>query len=386
MNILLIGNLPEDRQESMRRFTSALYDGLTARGHAVTVLAPRLRLARLGPAYRYDGLPKYLGYLDKFLLFPRELRRRVRALRPDVVHLTDHAGAVFRSALRGFPVLATCHDLLEIRAARGELPRQAVGRAGRCYQAWNLASIARLPHLACVSEATRADALRLTGLPLSRVEVIPNALNHPYHKIDTTEARTRLAGLASAAGLAPGAFAADGGGFFLQVGGAQWYKNRAGLLALYAALRRLLLPPPALVMVGPPLSAEHAALAAALGVARHLVAPGHVSGAQLEALYTLSEGLLFPSWEEGFGWPVAEAQACGCPVFASDRSPMTEVGGRSSVYFDPADPGRAARTIADAWDGRPARRALALSEAGRWQPGLMIDAYEALYLRLLSSS
>ncbi|AHF92573.1 glycosyl transferase family 1 [Opitutaceae bacterium TAV5] len=375
MNILLIGNLPEDRQESMQRFTAALRSGLSARGHTVTVLAPRLRLARLGPRYRYNGLPKYLGYIDKFVLFPRELRRRVRELRPDVVHLTDHAGAVFHSALRGLPVLATCHDLLEIRAARGELPQQAVGRAGRCYQAWNLASIARLPHVACVSRATRADVLRLTGLPPSRVPVIPNALNYPYHKIPDAEARARLAGLAP--------FAAADGGFLLHVGGAQWYKNRAGLLAIYAALRRLLLPPPALVMVGPPLSAEHAALAATLGVSRRLIPLRGVSGAQLEALYTLAEGLLFPSWQEGFGWPVAEAQTCGCPVFASNRAPMTEVGGRSALYFDPADPDGAARTIAGAWAGQTARRALALTEARRWQPDLMLDAYEALYRRIL---
>ena len=129
-----------------------------------------------------------------------------------------------------------------------------------------------------------------------------------------------------------------------------------------------------------------AAQAAVLGVSPRIIHLTSVTNPQLEALYALTGGLLFPSWEEGFGWPVAEAQACGCPVFASDRAPMNEVGGRSAVYFDPADPAGAARVIAAAWPDRAARRDLALTESRRWQPALMIDAYEALYRRLCPRS
>ncbi|MBC7366186.1 MAG: glycosyltransferase family 4 protein [Undibacterium sp.] len=380
MNILLIGNLAEDRQESMTRFTDLLQAGLRARDHHVTLLAPTLRLARFGPRYRYGGLPKYLGYFDKFALFPRELRRTITAARPDVVHLTDQAGAVYRSALQGVPALATCHDLLQIRAARGEIPQQQPGRAGRRYQAWILANLARMPHLACVSDYTRADALRLTGLPPARISVIPNALNYPYQPIPADTARARLAALR----LDPALFDAARGGFLLQIGGGHWYKNRPGLLAIYADLRRRLAPapPPALVMVGPSLSAQDGALVAALGISQHLVPLSGLSNAELEALYNLAEGLIFPSWAEGFGWPLAEAQACGCPAFASARAPMTEVGGRSTVYFDPADSAAAGRAIAAAWPTRTALRPLALAEAPRWRPGLMLDAYEALYRQL----
>lgn len=375
MKILLIGNLPEDRQESMQRFTSLLQSGLQARGHTVSVCHPALRLARLGPPYRYAGVPKYLGYFDKFVLFPRELRRQVQALRPDIVHFTDQAGAVYGDAIAGVPVVATCHDLLQIRAARGEIAEQQVGRIGRRYQAWIRSSLARLPHLACVSGRTREDVLRLTGLPAARVSVIPNALNYPYHPAAPSEAPALLAGFDGRL--------FDPAGFLLHVGGGQWYKNRPGLLALYANLIRLITPTPILVMVGPPLSATDAALALSLGIERHIVHLAGVTNAQLEALYTLAEALVFPSWEEGFGWPVAEAQACGCPVFASNRAPMTEVGGASSLYFDPADPSGAAQIVANAWLTRSARRDHALWEARRWQPALMIDAYEALYRQLI---
>jgi glycosyltransferase involved in cell wall biosynthesis len=375
MKVLLLGNLAADRQQSMQRFTALLDSGLRARGHAVRVCAPTLRLARLWPRYRYGGIPKYLGYFDKFVLFPRQLRRLVAVTRPDVVHITDHANAVYADAVRGVPVLATCHDLLQIRAARGEFPQQQVNRIGRRYQAWILACITRLPHVACVSSQTRADVLRLAGLPAARVSVVANALNHPYQPVPPAVARARLEGYAAVLGDA----LRDG--FIIHVGGGQWYKNRTGLLAIYAGLTQLLKPVPALVLVGPPLTREQAGRAATLGFGGQIVVLDNLPNAQLEALYNLAGALVFPSWQEGFGWPIAEAQACGCPVFAANRPPMTEVGGPYPLYFNPEHPAAAARAIAAAWPLRAAQRAPALAAAARWLPARMLEAYEAVYRR-----
>jgi len=372
VRILLVGNLPEDGQESMARFTGLLHRGMADRGHTVRVLAPSLRLARFGPRYRYGGVAKYLGYFDKWVLFPRRLRREIRAERPDVVHIADHGNAPYAGAVPGVPVVLTCHDLLQIRAARGELPRQPVGAAGRWQQAWILARLARPRHIACVSAATQKDLLRLTRLPAERSSVISNALNHPYRPLAPAEAQARLAGLG-----------ADlQGGFLLHVGGAHWYKNRLGLLAIYAELRRHLAAAPDLVLVGPPLSADETARAEALGIAPRLRFFPTVTNAQLEALYSRAEALILPSWEEGFGWPIAEAQACGCPVFTTDRAPMNDVGGDAAVYFDPLNPAAAARIIASAWSERGAQRQRGLVEARRWRPELMLGAYESVYREL----
>ena len=382
MNILLIGNLAEDRQESMQRFTALLQTGLQARGHHVTVLAPTLRLARLGPAYRYGGLPKYLGYFDKFLLFPRQLRRHLRAHRPDVVHIMDHANAVYGSAVRDVPALVTCHDLLQIRAALGEVPQQSVGWFGRKYQGWIRRALARIPFVACVSNQTRADVLRLTSRPPAQTGLIPNALNHAYAPMPAAEARALLAGVAARHQLAPGVLDSAGRGFVLHVGGGQWYKNREGLLAIYAGLRELLSPAPRLVLVGPPLAESPLTRLSPEGERTGIIFLNGVTNPELAALYNLAQALIFPSWEEGFGWPIAEAQACGCPVFTTRRAPMTEVGGESSVYFEPQNPADAARTIAAAWPSRSSRRALALLESQRWQPALMLEAYETIYRQL----
>jgi glycosyltransferase involved in cell wall biosynthesis len=67
----------------------------------------------------------------------------------------------------------------------------------------------------------------------------------------------------------------------------------------------------------------------------------------LQALYSGAHAMLFPSLDEGFGWPILEAQACGCPVITSDQAPMTEIAGEGAILIDARNPVSAAASIAE---------------------------------------
>ncbi|MET0259324.1 MAG: glycosyltransferase family 1 protein [Methylobacterium sp.] len=67
-------------------------------------------------------------------------------------------------------------------------------------------------------------------------------------------------------------------------------------------------------------------------------AVGHVSDDDIALLFSRAVGLLFPSFVEGFGLPIVEAMARGCPVVSSDRSCMPEICADAAILADPEDP------------------------------------------------
>jgi len=72
---------------------------------------------------------------------------------------------------------------------------------------------------------------------------------------------------------------------------------------------------------------------------------GRVDDEHLPALYSAARLLVFPSLYEGFGLPVLEAMACGCPVLCRWSSSLPEVGGGAAAYFRGHDPGDLAAEI-----------------------------------------
>jgi glycosyltransferase involved in cell wall biosynthesis len=76
-----------------------------------------------------------------------------------------------------------------------------------------------------------------------------------------------------------------------------------------------------------------------LGMEERVKYVGYVADEDLAALYSGAECLALPSWYEGFGIPIVEAMACGCPVVTSSgRHAAPEVAGGAALLVDPADP------------------------------------------------
>jgi len=379
--ILLIGN-SDEFQYSMKLFPEMLAALLRQRGIPVELIRPKTIAGRLAP---WAGrLGKWLFYIDKFVIFPLILRVRLLRERREtglVVHICDHSNGMYVHRLQGVPHLVTCHDLMPIRSALGEVPQNPTSWTGRRFQALILRGLRRAQKVACVSTQTRDDFIRIARVPESRTRVILNAMNYPYSPMPEGESRARVAALL-------------GGDFpyLFHIGGDAWYKNRAGLVAIYAQLRRRWPWPereiPKLVNAGPGLSREIAPfLEADPGLARDVISLQGPDSETLRALYSRAEALLFPSWDEGFGWPIIEAQACGCRVLTTGKAPMTEVGGEAAFYLDPADvPGAAEAVIGvlrQTGEEKAAAVACGLENAARFSQDQMIGQYIRLYRELL---
>jgi glycosyltransferase involved in cell wall biosynthesis len=75
---------------------------------------------------------------------------------------------------------------------------------------------------------------------------------------------------------------------------------------------------------------------------------GYLPKEELAVLFQSASALLFPSLEEGFGFPMLEAMAHGLPVVTSQTSALPEVGGDAALYADPRDPAEIAARVRSA--------------------------------------
>jgi len=345
-----------------------MLDGLTAAGVPAELIRPQPFFGR----FRYTGgfIAKWLGYIDKFVLFPRKLRKKI-AQRPALVHICDHSNAMYVKHAMCIPTIVTCHDLLAVRGALGEETDCPASQSGKILQRWILAGLRRARAVVCVSQATLADAKRLLlfepGGP--NLEVATLGLNYPYRKLSHEEAAGRL----KLNGLDPAT------PFVLHVGSKLRRKNRDGAVRILARCKDQWSG--RIIFAGDPLTSSIHSLARDLGVSDRMMEVHYPDSELLEALYNCATALLYPSRFEGFGWPVAEAHACGCPVICSDTGPLPEVGGGAVLMHNSEDEeGFAADIVRLA---NPAERERwsekSVRNAARFDPQKMIAKYLVIY-------
>ena len=170
--------------------------------------------------------------------------------------------------------------------------------------------------------------------------------------------------------------------FVLHVGSNLRRKNRDGVLRIFARCKDQWTG--RLVFAGQRLDGELTSIAKGLGILDRIVQIENPDGELLRALYNCATALLFPSRFEGFGWPIMEAQACGCPVICTNSGPMPEAAGDAGLYHEVDDEAGFAVDLMRMVD--PAERAKwsekSLCSAERFSTKEMIARYIDIYRQL----
>lgn len=376
--VILIGNYGPDRQYSMQLFLQMLREGIEGHGVPVQALMPQ-------PHFRREGTTgpwaKWLGYLDKYLRFPGQLSKAL-ACPPNgtVIHVCDHSNAVYEPRIRRFPRLVTCHDLLAVRSALGEFPGQRPGWTGRRLQGWIRSSLGRFRDIACDSEATLGDVRRLLHPRAARLEVVPVGMNRPFAPIPQPRAWEWLRNNR----VLPSRVKR----YILHVGGNQWYKNRRGVVEIFNRFCPLQNDPDVhLVLAGKKPDAGLLAVLSQSPFQARVLKVEDFRDEDLPALYSAADCLLFPSLAEGFGWPVVEALACGCPVVTSDRPPMKDLAGPHGILIPPHQPDVSAKILHDSWSTLMDHRERWIRHGPEWtrpfEASRMVSRYMELYRGVL---
>lgn len=187
----------------------------------------------------------------------------------------------------------------------------------------------RADHLVATSACAADDATGFYGVSRDSVTVVPLG-------VDSTVFKT----------AAPGAVddVLDrhdvGRSYVLAMDIFNLRKNFRAILEGVSRLPEALRSSLAIVALGQPRATatqyDPGAIAASLGIAHNLRILGDVALEDLIALYSGAAAFVYPSVYEGFGMPVLEAMACGCPVITSNVSSLPEVAGDAALLVSPS--------------------------------------------------
>jgi glycosyltransferase involved in cell wall biosynthesis len=349
---------------------------------AIRVCPPYRRRPGLMPFRRMEQTSRNLDRLiNRFVDYPRYLRRLARREPFVLFHIVDHSYAQLVHEVPPGRTIVNCHDLDTFRCLlHPEIePRPAWFRA---LTRRTLSGFQSAAAISCNSEFTRAAILDHCLLSADLVTTNHVGASLEFGPDPMAEADTALTQL-----IGPDDPARNVD--LLHVGSNIDRKRIDVLLRTFAEVRREI-PEARLIKVGGAFTKEQVALTRDLSIAGSIVVLPFLNDRRvLASLYRRVTLVLQPSEVEGFGLPIAEAMACGAQILASDLPVFREVADEAAVYRpvgDIAAWGVAAarlvrdfRSQSDAWRTRRSV-GLARSRLFRWDAHVarLLDLYRKI--------
>lgn len=278
--------------------------------------------------------------LEQYTL-PFEIARH----RLDIYHSTDFIPLRWGASHQ----VITVHDLSFLI-----LPEHKDLASSRYYTDQIEWAVRKADHILSNSQATKRDMIELLGVPEAKITVTPLGIGAEFR---AREALPPVAGLPDE--------------YMLFVGTIEPRKNIPLLVEAYKRLKS----PPALVLAGRTgwlyediVKVIHQAQTEGY----HVIWRDDIGDGELVSLYQHAELVVMPSHYEGFGFPIAEAMACGTPVIASNISSLPEVMGDAGLLVPPSDLGAWVEAIEQglhdqAWRKGAIERGRVQSERFTWE-------------------
>lgn len=249
-----------------------------------------------------------------WLNYERRLRRTCRLQEFDIYHETAFVPAKA-------PTLFSVYSIydLSLRLYRETHPRERVW----FFEYFIKKRLQYAGHILTISEFIRQEIIAELNVPPERVTAIPLAADPLFapctaEEIDHIKSRYHLPE-----------------SYLLFVGSLEPRKNIDILIEAMGKLKNEI----PLVLVGWSAwgNKEWMDKIASKGLSSRVFVTGHLPDADLKGIYSGATALIYPSLYEGFGLPILEAMACGCPVICSNVASMPEVAGDAALFIDPSN-------------------------------------------------
>lgn len=258
------------------------------------------------------------------LLRPRRFWRPIQKPARGLVQRTildSSKGAVWHSTYYTMPMswtgptVTTVYDMIHER-----YPDLFPGGHNERLRQQKRSSVRSADKVICISEATLKDVQNCYGIDSVKLQAVPLAYNQNFRRLETSDCSQKLD---------------SNKPFLLYVGRRDSYKNFKTLLQAYCVWQRRSRVD--LLVVGPDWSDQERKWLADMECAKQVRLLSGIDDQLLVCLYNHAMAFIYPSLFEGFGIPLLEAMACGCPVVASRIPSTLEVAGEHPFYFEPTD-------------------------------------------------
>ena len=330
--VLVITNYRPDQQQSMLRFGDLLTSNKNNRKNLdIEQTYPTPVFRKICPIGK---LRKWAAYLDKYLLFPKRLKRELKSRKDPLhlIHIIDHSNATYLpklSRITQAKKIITCHDLIAIRTAKGEFAQaQKTSKSGKRLQNWISDSLHHADYYACDSRQTLENLNQLIPMSKEKSSVIHLGTEPDSSSISEKKDLSKIL-----------PFDPLNTNFLLHVGSAAWYKNRKAVFRSFIHAHTCLPDQNLkLVLVGPEPQKEELDDQLKNWFTSN---PSTIHSLQnlpeniLDTLYKYAQALVFPSFIEGFGWPPLEAAVRGCPVITTRTGAIEDLLGNYAKYVEP---------------------------------------------------
>jgi glycosyltransferase involved in cell wall biosynthesis len=275
-------------------------------------------------------------YIDKFILFPILLiLKRIYfhfKYTNYKFHICDHSNSFYIFFLPKKLATITCHDVLAIRGSFGFKDAYCnYGFTGKILQKIIFYSLNKFQKITFVSKFTLNQYTELKTIlnynTKQQFQIIYNTFNYEYKKIPLEKLNILCKNYLPEI--------LNNKQFILHVGSSLPRKNKDLLIKLLNNLQNKW--DGILCLAGSNNNESTIELIGKYNLNQKVVIIENPTSSVLEILYNKCLVLIFPSFSEGFGWPLIEAQSVGCPVITSNLDPMVEITNGSALYANPND-------------------------------------------------
>jgi glycosyltransferase involved in cell wall biosynthesis len=269
---------------------------------------------------RYFKSPhRHLRHVFRYIVNPAG----VYFQQADIFHVADQANAHLISVLDPRKTVITCHDLTAPYWVMRHVKLTAKKRIKQHVEKWRLDYMKKVPRIISVSEATKNDLVETLKIFPEKIVVIPEGVENFFKPVTNPnilrDVRKRY--------KLPEKF-------ILHIGVNFENKNIEGLFKTFSYLAKRD-PEIYLVKIGQNWLDHQLHFLKTYPYADRIIHLGFADKQDLPALYSLAKVLVHLSLNEGFGFTVLEAMACGCPVIVSRIPALVELAGSAGLYISP---------------------------------------------------